>query len=156
MKDIKDNPYKHISIIKISEDGKSYSCIYGEPSITSEYLTHFLLHSYLVDKKPDFKVVLHVHPTKLIAVSHLKKFEEKLFAIHPEIKIIIFEGIGVVEEEPGSMKLAEKTLEKIKKYRVIVWKRHGVVCVEKNLDTAVDLVEVLEKGAEIYLWIYKK
>ncbi len=154
MRDMVDDPLGNLAIIKIGEKGKSYFST-NELPITSEYMTHFILHSYFVQEKPSYRVILHTHPTRLVACSHIKKFKDVLLSIHPEIKVKIPEGIEVVKATPGSKILAEKTLKAFKKHRVIVWEKHGVITAEENLEKALDLIEILEKAAEIFFLIKK-
>ena len=61
-------------------------------------------------------------------------------------------GLGIVPYElPGSVKLADATLEQIKKFDVVMWEKHGVCAVGLDIMDAFDQVDVLNKAAQIYI-----
>lgn len=61
-------------------------------------------------------------------------------------------GLGIVPYElPGSVKLADATLKQIKDYDVVMWEKHGVCAVGKDIMDAFDQIDVLNKAANIYM-----
>jgi rhamnulose-1-phosphate aldolase len=127
---------------------------------SSEVNSHYCLQRFLNMFKQEQKVVLHTHPTHLIAFSHVvhaknkTKINEILFSILPEVELFIPKGIGVVDLlPPGSMELAEATLSEIALHDIILWKKHGCIVCAPTLWNAVELIDVLEKAAYIYLQI---
>jgi len=61
-------------------------------------------------------------------------------------------GIGIVPYTlPGSVKLADATLEQIKEHDVVLWEKHGTVAVGKDIMDAFDQTDVLCKAANIYM-----
>ena len=61
-------------------------------------------------------------------------------------------GIGIVPYTlPGSVELADATLEQIKHYDVVLWEKHGTVAVGRDIMDAFDQTDVLCKAAKIYL-----
>ena len=61
-------------------------------------------------------------------------------------------GIGVVPYAmPGSIELADATLELIKHYDVVMWEKHGTVAVGTDIMDAFDQTDVLNKAACIYM-----
>jgi len=51
----------------------------------------------------------------------------------------------------GSKELAKASREKLKKYRLALWDKHGVIASGRTLDEALDRVEMVEKAAALYL-----
>jgi rhamnulose-1-phosphate aldolase len=61
-------------------------------------------------------------------------------------------GIGIVPYKlPGSVELAEATLEQIKEHDVVLWEKHGTVAVGQDIMDAFDQTDVLCKAANIYM-----
>jgi rhamnulose-1-phosphate aldolase len=52
---------------------------------------------------------------------------------------------------PGSIELADATVEMLKEYDVVMWEKHGVCSVSENIMEAFDMVDTLSKSAQIYL-----
>jgi rhamnulose-1-phosphate aldolase len=103
------------------------------------------------------KVFLHTHPTHLIALSHFKEYltEDKLnrllFATHPEVGILLPEGIGFAPFCcPGSEELADATVSIAKEHRVILWEKHGCAAIADNPAEAFDLLDLVNKAAQIF------
>ena len=57
---------------------------------------------------------------------------------------------------PGSEEIAIKTLELAKKYRLIVWEMHGVICSGKTISECFDLIDIANKTAEIWRLSFEK
>ena len=61
-------------------------------------------------------------------------------------------GIGIVPYYiPGSIELADATLEQIKTHDVVLWEKHGTVAVGTDIMDAFDQTDVLCKAANIYM-----
>ena len=61
-------------------------------------------------------------------------------------------GLGIVPYTlPGSVALADATLQQIKDYDVVLWEKHGTVAVGTDIMDAFDQTDVLNKAATIYL-----
>ena len=52
---------------------------------------------------------------------------------------------------PGSVALADATLQQIRDYDVVLWEKHGTVAVGTDIMDAFDQTDVLNKAATIYL-----
>ena len=75
-----------------------------------------------------------------------------LWSMIPETLAFAPLGIGIVPYElPGSIRLADATLEQIKQYDVVMWEKHGVCAVGLDIMDAFDQVDVLNKAAIIYM-----
>ncbi len=159
MRDLARLPMDNGSLIRISDDCKHYEIIADNPIMpTSELLSHLSIHNYLIENKTGYKAVLHTHPTELISMSHNPVFLKKgvltdlLWRMIPEARLFCPRGLGIVPyETPGSTELANATLEQFKEYDVVIWEKHGVCCVGRDILDAFDTVDTLTKSAQIYL-----
>lgn len=158
MRDVAKDPMKHGSIVRVAADGNSYDII-AEENIkpTSELPSHFSIMASFKKKGSKNKLVLHTHPTDLIAFSHIPEFKdekrlnEMLWAMHPETFIVVPRGVGFVPYEvPGTMAIANLTLPALDKHDIIIWEKHGVFAVGENLTDTFDLIDTLSKSAQIY------
>lgn len=158
MRDVARNPLKNGAIVRVSSDGNSYDVI-AEENIkpTSELASHFSILSSFKKKGSKNKLVLHTHPTDLIALSHIKELKSEdalnnlLWSMHPETFIVVPRGIGLVPYEvPGTMAIADLTLPALEKHEIVIWEKHGAFAVGENLTDTFDLIDTLSKSAQIY------
>ncbi|MCQ2115579.1 MAG: rhamnulose-1-phosphate aldolase [Bacteroidales bacterium] len=159
MRDLARDPMANGSIIRICEDCESYEIIAEQVVMpTSELPSHLALQDYLIETGTDYKATLHTHPIELVAMSHSQEWldaghlTKTLWSMIPETLAFAPLGIGVVPYElPSSVRLADATLEQIKKYDVVLWEKHGTVAVGKDIMDAFDQTDVLNKAACIYM-----
>ncbi|MBQ7460950.1 MAG: rhamnulose-1-phosphate aldolase [Bacteroidaceae bacterium] len=159
MRDLARQPMQNGSIIRILDDCASYVIIAEEAVMpTSELPSHLSMHNYLIGTGSSYKASLHTHPIELVAMSHSKAFLGKdvlsrlLASMIPETLAFAPLGIGIVPYKlPGSVELAEATLEQIKDYDVVLWEKHGTTAVGTDIMDAFDQTDVLNKAATIYL-----
>ena len=52
---------------------------------------------------------------------------------------------------PGSVELAEATIQALEKQDVAMWVKHGVFAIETDIIAAFDQVDVMNKAALIYI-----
>lgn len=153
IRDLTENPEKNLSLLNIHKN-KIYLIKGKEPS--TELNVHLLCHREILKNKLKENFLLHVHPENIIAISHLVKNERELNKIfnniHFEFKYVFPEGAGFIKEkEPGSLELADETARKIKKYKCIIWRKHGIITRGKSFEECFDRIEIIEKLAGIYL-----
>lgn len=159
MRDLARDPMANGSIIRICEDCTSYEIIAEQPvKPTSELPSHLALHDYLIGSGSNYKASIHTHPIELVAMSHnpewldAEHLTKTLWSMIPETLAFAPLGIGVVPYElPSSVKLADATLEQIRKYDVVLWEKHGTVAVGTDVMDAFDQTDVLNKAACIYM-----
>ena len=159
MRDLARWPMQNGSIIRICVDCASYEIIADEPVIpTSELPSHLALQDYLLGSGSTYKATLHTHPIELVAMSHIQRFlkgdemTRVLWSMIPETLAFAPLGIGIVPYGlPGSVELAEATLEQIKTHDVVLWEKHGTVAVGTDIMDAFDQTDVLCKAANIYM-----
>ena len=159
MRDLARMPMENGSVIRMLDDCASYVIIADKAVMpTSELPSHLSMHNYLIGSGSCYKASLHTHPIELVAMSHNKAMLEKdvmtkiLWSMIPETLAFAPLGLGIVPYElPGSVKLADATLEQIKDYDVVMWEKHGVCAVGQDLMDAFDQIDVLNKAANIYM-----
>lgn len=161
MREIAINPITKLCIVLVNEKGNGY---YNFPldlkksnRPTSEVLAHLEIHDRLRQENKNENVVLHTHPTEVIALTQIKKFcNEKsinrlLYSIQPEVSFVFPDGIGFIKYYlTGSEKLAKATGEKFSSKRTVIWEKHGLITSGKSLFDAFDKTEVLVKSLKIY------
>ncbi|MBQ7181522.1 MAG: rhamnulose-1-phosphate aldolase [Bacteroidaceae bacterium] len=159
MRDLARQPMQNGAVIRICPDCASYEIIADEAVMpTSELPSHLELQNYLLSTGSAYKATLHTHPIELVAMSHIKRFlrpgemTRVLWSMIPETLAFAPLGIGIVPYQlPGSLRLAEATLEQIKAHDVVLWEKHGTVAVGLDIMDAFDQTDVLCKAANIYM-----
>ena len=159
MRDLARKPMENGALIRICDDCQSYELIADAPILpTSELPSHLALQDFLIGSGSSYKATLHTHPIELVAMSHIRRFLQPgelthvLWSMIPETLAFAPLGIGIVPYTlPGSVQLADATLEQIKRYDVILWEKHGTVAVGVDIMDAFDQTDVLCKAAKIYL-----
>ena len=159
MRDLARRPMQNGAVIRICPDCASYEIIADEPVLpTSELPSHLELQNYLLSTGSKYRATLHTHPIELVAMSHIKRFlrpgemTRVLWSMIPETLAFAPLGIGIVPYQlPGSLRLAEATLEQIKTHDVVLWEKHGTVAVGLDIMDAFDQTDVLCKAANIYM-----
>jgi len=156
-RDIANEPEKDMGLYLISDDGKSYQWIVGNDRPTSEMPSHCAIQNQLAENRPDYKAIIHTHPPRLIALTHVAEFQDAkrlsdvVLGLQSEARIQLPEGIGHLPfQVPGSLELGILSAAEIKKRNVILWHMHGALATGKTLAHAFDQLEVVEKAAEIY------
>ena len=155
MRDIAVDPEKGLCLIQVL-DRQRFWLIDGPELLSSEWPTHAGLHSLFKENRSGERAVVHCHPPALIALSHIfnseKEINDRIFRIQPETRLFLPEMLGLIPYAvPGSKELAKASKEKLKKYRLAIWEKHGVIASGKTLDQALDRIEIVEKAAAIYL-----
>ena len=158
MRDLARFPMENGAVIRILDDCEHYEIVADNPVMpTSELPSHLAVHNMLIQRGSTYKASLHTHPIELVAMSHNPEFLEKdvlsnlLWSMIPETRAFCPLGLGVVRYEvPGSLALAEGTLRELDDYDVVLWEKHGVFAIGKDIMDAFDQVDVLSKSALIY------
>ncbi|MGL3993494.1 rhamnulose-1-phosphate aldolase, partial [Pediococcus acidilactici] len=126
----------------------------GQP--TSEFPAHLMSHLARLKQDPEQRVIMHCHPTNLIAMTFTLPLSEKLLSrtlwqMHPESIVVFPEGVGVIPYMcPGTTAIGEATATKMADHHVVVWPHHGVFAAGDSLDETYGLVETVEKSALVY------
>lgn len=151
-------------IITIDDQAAGYHIIWGGEGReqfrpTSEFLSHLELHLQNRVMRPEVRCLLHAHPIELLAASYHPLFAEDsrgftkmLWSMLPEVRLFVPRGTALLPYAmPGSERLAELTAEGLKKYDVVVWRKHGALAAGVDATDSFDLIDVANKGAAVFL-----
>lgn len=159
MRDLARRPMENGSVIRILDDCASYEIVADNPvRPTSELPAHLSMHEQMIASGNGYRAALHTHPIDLVAMSHNPEFLKKdvltnlLWSMIPETRAFCPKGLGIVPYRmPSSVELAERTVEELRDYDVVLWEKHGVCAVAENIVEAFDMVDTLSKSAQIYM-----
>jgi rhamnulose-1-phosphate aldolase len=151
-RDITEYPETGLLLVKVS-NGEEYFPADAIP--TSEWGCHKLIHTN--DLNCAFPCLLHSHPTEVIALSQTPiyadetKLNKHLAFLLPELPLYLPKGIAITQyAKPGSRELAELSCKKFTDKQALIWQGHGLLCRAKSIDEALDLMEIVNKGAKLH------
>jgi rhamnulose-1-phosphate aldolase len=158
-REIRDDVSHLLGIIYIPLSGNYYEIAAGlENSMpTSELQTHLAAHAVRLEQNSEQRVVMHNHATNVLTFSHAFQGDERemtraLWRIITEAMVLFPDGIGFV---PwclcGTQEIADKTLEKMRFCRIVIWEYHGVFTTGTSMHDAYGLLETVDKCCEVWL-----
>ena len=159
-KNVEKDPETNLGIVKIADNGTIAELLWGFKDggrFTSEFPAHMMSHMARLKADPENRVVMHCHPTNLLAMNFVheldeKKFTHTLWEMCTECIVVFPDGVGILPWMLcGTMEIGEATAKKMKDFRVVVWAMHGVYCSGKTMDETFGLIETVEKAAQIYM-----
>ncbi len=164
IKNIADNPEENVGLVQVSKDGSYCKLLWGFSdggTFTSEITMHLSAHYQrrLIDK--DQCVVMHAHPTHVIAMTHIhtldeKEFSKSLWKTCTECITIFPAGVAVLPWMVSStVSIGLASAKKFKETNVLIWAMHGVTVTGNSLDEAYGVLETVDKAAQIYLETYE-
>ena len=157
-KNVLDDPETNLGIIRIAPD-KTIDLLWGYKDggrTTSEFPAHMMSHIARLKVDPNNRVVMHCHPTNLLAMTYVHeldeaKFSHTLWEMSTECIVVFPEGVGVLPWMLcGTDEIGIATSEKMASFRIVLWSLHGVYAAGKDLDETFGLIETVEKAATIY------
>ena len=159
------DPENNLGILKVVSKSK-VDLLWGYTDggkMTSEFPTHLMCHIERLKQDPQHRLVIHCHPTNLIAMTHIcpldsRFFTEKLWKMQTESIVVFPEGVAVLPWMVcGGNEIGVATAKKMAEgYRSVIWAHHGLSCTGRTLDEVYGLIETIEKAAEIYLKVFGK
>ncbi len=163
MRDLSRKPMKNALLIRLNEKADGYWIISQKKKMqdnfmpTSELPSHLAIHELFAQRGSNEKVVLHTHANELVALTQLREYCEKeklnnlLWGMHPETMVFVPKGVGFVPYiMPGSLEIADATIEILKKHDVAIWEKHGVFAVGPDVFETFDMIDILAKSARIF------
>lgn len=158
-KNVIDFPERDIGLVRVSENGEEVEILWGfndggKP--TSEFPTHLMGHSARLRVDPNHRVIMHCHPTNVIAMSFTCQLDEKeftkiLWKMQTESIVVFPEGIGIIPWMiPGTTDIGRQTSKKLIEFPSVLWPHHGLFASGTTIDEAFGLIETIEKAAEIW------
>ena len=154
------DPETNLGIVRIAKGGKGVDLLWGFKDggrPTSEFPAHMMSHAVRLSVDPENRVVMHSHPTNLLAMNFVHELDEKSFTkdlwkMCTECVVVFPDGVGILPWMLcGTNSIGEATAEKMKESRVVVWALHGIYGAGKTLDETFGLIETVEKAAQIYM-----
>jgi len=159
MRDVAKSPLDFGSLIRITDDGQRFEVV-SENGVkpTSELPSHLMIQNFLRRRGIQHGVVLHTHPTELIALTHCPPFDDAaklsriLWSMIPETIVLVPRGLGIVPYIlTGTPQLAIQTIRHLENHDVVMWEKHGTLAVGDDIGHCFDLIDTLTKSAKIYL-----
>ena len=159
-KNMEGDPEANMGLIRIAKDGVNAELLWGYSDggkFTSELPAHLMSHIARLKADPKNRVVMHCHPTNLLAMTYVhaldtNKFTHTLWQMSTECIVVFPDGVEVLPWMLcGTNEIGEATAQKMKSSRVVVWSMHGIYGAGKTLDETFGLIETVEKAAQIYM-----
>lgn len=154
------DPPVHIGVITLSSDGASYRVRWGYVEggrPTSELPAHLRSHAERSEVEPDTRVVLHCHPTHVVALTHVHPLDEveitrTLWATNSESILATPRGVGLLPWMVcGTDLIGDESAAKLREFSIVVWSAHGVLAAGPSLQAVIGTVESVEKAAQTWL-----
>lgn len=154
------DPETNLGIVRIAKGGKGVDLLWGFKDggrPTSEFPAHMMSHAARLSVDPENRVVMHSHPTNLLAMNFVHELDEKSFTkdlwkMCTECVVVFPDGVGILPWMLcGTTEIGKATAKKMEEFRLVVWALHGVYAAGKSLDETFGLVETVEKAAQIYM-----
>ena len=161
LRELPEEPTASIACIVVDESGKSgklYTSYQRRfERVTSEFNSHLAVHyDQICATNTNFHAVIHAQPVHLTYLSHIPRYQDEqylnthLLRWQPETIVNLPEGIGFIPFRiPGSPELMAGNVESLRKHRIVVWAKHGVMArSDVSVKRAADRVEYAETAAK--------
>ena len=161
-KNVQYAPEVDLGLVRLADRGAVAELLWGFADggkFTSEFPAHMMSHGARLAVDPENRVILHCHPTNLLAMTYVHDLEERAFTrtlwqMNNECIMVFPDGVNVLPWMLcGTNEIGIATAEKMSTARLVVWAQHGIYGAGKDLDETFGLIETAEKAAEIYLKI---
>jgi rhamnulose-1-phosphate aldolase len=160
LREILQDPADNLGFVSINADGKTAK-LFTTPRrlftrLSSEFNSHVAIHEdQAAQTGTNFSAVAHAQPRFLTYLSHISQYRDetylnrRLLRWQPELIVNLPEGIGLVPfQVPGSPELMQATVESLRKHRIAVWSKHGVVSrSDISIKRSVDRIDYAEAAA---------
>lgn len=161
LREIIEEPVAHLACVMVNEGGvtgKLYTSYHRRfERLTSEFNSHLAVHyDQICATDTNFHAVIHAQPLHLTYLSHIPRYQDTrylnthLLRWQPETIINLPEGIGFIPfHVPGSSELMADNVALLRKHRIVVWAKHGVMArSDVSVKRAADRVEYAEAAAK--------
>jgi rhamnulose-1-phosphate aldolase len=160
LRDIEADPARNLGAVIVGADGTT-GTLHTAPGrlfdrLTSEWNSHVAVHDDTVERTgTNFHAVVHAQPPHLTYLSHLEAYRDedrlsrRLLRWEPETIVNLPAGIGILPfMVPGSRELMEANVESLRRHRIVIWSKHGVMArSDISVTRAVDRIEYAETAA---------
>jgi rhamnulose-1-phosphate aldolase len=161
LREIIDDPAANLACILVNEGGRTGRLHTSHhrrfERVTTEFNSHLAVHHDQVRLTgTNFHAVIHAQPIHLTYLSHVPRYRDAthlnthLLRWQPETIVNLPEGIGIVPFlVPGSSELMAANIESLRRHRIVVWAKHGVMArSDVSIKRAADRVEYAETAAK--------
>ena len=160
LREVVQDPAANLGCLVIDQGGQ-LGRLYTSPrrlfaSLTSEFNSHLAVHyDQILASGTNFHAVIHAQPPYLTYLSHIPRYQDTpylnqhILRWQPELIVQLPEGVGHIPFLlPGSPQLMAATVAALRKHRIIVWGKHGVMArSDVSVKRASDRIEYAETGA---------
>lgn len=139
------HPYETLQATDIPVIDFEGEPVEGEAVPSTETLTHVAIYRC----RPDVHAVIHTHSVyaSVAAVAGLE-----IPPIVDEMVVRVGGAVKVAEYGfPSSQELADRVVEALGKRNAVLLRNHGLVGVERTLDKALAVCELVERVAQVFL-----
>jgi rhamnulose-1-phosphate aldolase len=163
MREIAQDPDRFCGVLQCSSDGSLHQVAWegrgaGAFVPTSELPSHLAIYAALRRRRSPHRAIVHTHPTELLALSlepgigDEARFNRLLWSLHPETVVIVPSGVAVVPYVmPGSVEQGMAAGRAMETHDVALWLKHGAVAVGEDFGAAFDLLDTVNKAAQLLL-----
>jgi rhamnulose-1-phosphate aldolase len=156
MRDLARNPAGGLCLLRFGAGDRSYSVVPKGTNPSSELPTHVAVHDMLARFRHHDRVVVHTHPTALVSLTHRfpsqKRLIRLLLGTCTEAPVLLQDRLTAIPFlPPGSSSLGRATANALEQFSAVIWPGHGIVAVGPTAASALDLIELTEKAAQIAL-----
>jgi rhamnulose-1-phosphate aldolase len=160
LRDLAANPAASLGAVVIGDDAAT-ATLWTAPGhlferLTSEWNSHLAVHEDVVERTgTNYHAVVHAQPPHITYLSHVPAYQDEVYfnarvmRWEPETIVQLPRGIGVLGFMiPGSSELMAANVESLRRHRIDVWAKHGVMArSDISVTRAVDRIEYAEAGA---------
>jgi rhamnulose-1-phosphate aldolase len=160
LRDLAVSPASSLGAVVVSADGAT-ATLHTAPTrrferLTSEWNSHLAVHEDVVARTgTTFHAVVHAQPPHITYLSHIPAYQDEAYfnarvmRWEPETIVQLPRGIGMLRFMiPGSPTLMAANVESLRRHRIDVWAKHGVMArSDISVTRAVDRIEYAEAGA---------
>jgi rhamnulose-1-phosphate aldolase len=160
LREIIRDPAANLGCVIVHADGHtaelctSQRRLFAKP--TSEFNSHLAVHQDQVSATgTNFHALIHAQPPYITHLSQIPRFRDEhylnrhILRWQPETIVNLPEGVGSIPFLlPGSDELMAATVESLRRHRVAIWGKHGVMArSDTSVKRAADRIEYAETGA---------
>lgn len=160
LRDVASDPAANLGAVLVDAGGET-GTLHTSPlrlfeHLTTEWNSHLAVHDDTVERTAtNLHAIVHAQPPHLVYLSHLADYgdeaflNKRLLRWEPETIINLPQGIGVLPFMlPGSPRLMESNVQRLRNHRIVIWSKHGVMA-RSNISAtrAVDRIEYAETAA---------
>jgi rhamnulose-1-phosphate aldolase len=161
LREIINEAAAHLACVQVDEGGRTgkvYTSFQRRfERVTSEFNSHLAVHyDQICSTGTNFHALIHAQPVYLTYLSHIPRYQDvqylntHLLRWQPETILNLPEGIGFIPfRVPGSPELMSENVESLRKHRIVIWAKHGVMArSDVSVKRAADRVEYAEAAAK--------